>query len=209
MFRLSRFRSIPWRPGNAGTQPSIPSVGFRPLLRCSILCLLVVPVLAHAQIGGAYDLSWNVIDCGGGTASGGVLSLFVSFAPPVAGAASGGLYTLQGGFLQPVGSGPSGVGDVANAPAPLVLRGALPNPSPGTCAISYDLPAAVRSLALGVYDAGGRLVRTLSAAPATPGRHELAWDGNDGAGVPARSGLYFVRLRTDRGERSEKLVLLR
>lgn len=170
--------------------------------------LLLLPAAGRAQVGGAYDLHWNLLDCGGGNVVGGALSLFVAVAQPLAGSASGGLYTLSAGFLQQSGFNPAAVGSGAHAPLVFDLTGAAPNPTPGTCTISYELPP-VQSIHLGVYDAGGRLVRALASAPSSAGRHVVNWDGKDEAGSPVGSGLYLVRLNTDRGEKTEKLVVLR
>jgi len=52
-----------------------------------------------AQSGGGYDLSWNTIDSGGGTASGGDYVLMFTVGQSDAGSVlSGGDYTLAGGF---------------------------------------------------------------------------------------------------------------
>jgi hypothetical protein len=51
-----------------------------------------------AQSGGAYDLSWNTIDGGGGTSTGGAYALSGTIGQPDAGAMSGGNYSLSGGF---------------------------------------------------------------------------------------------------------------
>jgi hypothetical protein len=175
-----------------------------------LLLLFAAPRSATAQSGGPYDLSWHVIDSGGGTAAGGALSLFASAGQPVAGSASGGSYTLIGGFEVPRSAGPTSIHDVPlpGAPLPLAIHRALPNPTTGPSTIVYDLPVVGR-LALGVYDVGGRLVRRLESAPAAPGRHAFAWDGRDREGSPVATGLYFLRLDTDLGEHTEKLVVLR
>jgi hypothetical protein len=56
--------------------------------------LLACAPLALAQ----YDLSWNTVDCGGGTSTGGTFSLTGTAGQPDAGAMSGGTFTLSGGF---------------------------------------------------------------------------------------------------------------
>src|SRR5512143_2852297 len=60
--------------------------------------LLALPLLAQAQTGGGYDLTWSTIDGGGGTLSGGVYTLDGSIGQPDAGTLSGGSYTLGGGY---------------------------------------------------------------------------------------------------------------
>lgn len=173
-----------------------------------LLVLLLAPMAAMGQSGGSYDLSWHVIDSGGGGAAGGALSLFASAGQPVAGPASGGSYTLGAGFDFPQPAGPTSVRDLASAPLPLAVHRASPNPTAGPSTIVYDLPVVGR-LALGIYDVSGRLVRVFESAPSAPGQHAFAWDGRDAGGLPVSTGLYFVRLRTDHGDRTEKLVVLR
>src|SRR6185503_8868036 len=53
---------------------------------------------AHAQSGGAYDLSWNVIGGGGGASNGSVYALRGTAGQPDAGAHAGGAYKLLSGF---------------------------------------------------------------------------------------------------------------
>jgi hypothetical protein len=68
-----------------------------------LLMLLVTAILgkgvAVAQTGGGYDLTWNTIDGGGGTSTGGGYQLSGTLGQPDAGATlSGGVYSLSGGF---------------------------------------------------------------------------------------------------------------
>jgi hypothetical protein len=45
-----------------------------------------------------FDLSWNTIDGGGGTSTGGSFALSGTIGQPDAGTMSGGIFSLQGGF---------------------------------------------------------------------------------------------------------------
>jgi hypothetical protein len=54
---------------------------------------------APAQMGPGLDLSWNSLDCGGGTSTGGVLTLIGTIAQPDAGAMTSGGLELVGGFF--------------------------------------------------------------------------------------------------------------
>ena len=63
-----------------------------------------------------------------------------------------------------------------------------PNPARGAFSVRYDVPSQSR-LSVGVYDAGGRLVRSLSEGDAAPGRYET----NLPSGTLS-AGVYFVRL---------------
>jgi hypothetical protein len=54
--------------------------------------------VVSAQSGGAYDLTWNTMDDGGGISAGGAYSLSGTIGQFDAGTMSGGAYTLIGGF---------------------------------------------------------------------------------------------------------------
>jgi choice-of-anchor B domain-containing protein len=69
-----------------------------------------------------------------------------------------------------------------------------PNPAPGAVALTLDLPEAGK-VEVGLYDVGGRRVRTLHRGHAPAGPLVLTWDGNDDAGRRAPAGLYFARAR--------------
>jgi len=68
-----------------------------------------------------------------------------------------------------------------------------PNPSAGTVAIGFALsaPGSVRAT---IFDARGRLVRSLPAEDHTGGPGAIPWDGRDARGERCPRGLYFVRL---------------
>jgi hypothetical protein len=92
-------------------------------------------------------------------------------------------------------------------PAPTVYR-ARPNPFSGATEIAFAIPEAGR-VSLRVYDAAGRLVRTLVDGAREAGVARISWDGRDQAGRGARSGIYFVRLSAAGAERSVRIVKLR
>ena len=62
-----------------------------------VLAVLIVSIAA-AQSGSGYDLTWNTIDGGGGSSSGGSYTLDGTLGQFEAGALSGSGYTLSGGF---------------------------------------------------------------------------------------------------------------
>ncbi|MBU2501965.1 T9SS type A sorting domain-containing protein [bacterium] len=84
-----------------------------------------------------------------------------------------------------------------------------PNPFNPRTTISFTLersgPATVR-----VFDAAGRLVRTLAAGSTlNEGAHALEWDGRDDAGRPVPSGTYLARLETADFAAVRKMALLK
>ncbi|MBD3335719.1 MAG: T9SS type A sorting domain-containing protein [Candidatus Eisenbacteria bacterium] len=83
-----------------------------------------------------------------------------------------------------------------------------PNPAPGRGGLVFDLPQAQKT-ALQIYDARGRLVRTLLNGSLAAGRHTCRWNGRDGEGRPVGAGLYIVRLKTPAAHEAVKLTLAR
>jgi hypothetical protein len=63
-----------------------------------LLSLLVFTSQVTAQTGGAYDLTWNTVDAGGGQNTGGLYSLDGTIGQPDAGQMGGGVYILGNGF---------------------------------------------------------------------------------------------------------------
>lgn len=84
----------------------------------------------------------------------------------------------------------------------------VPNPFNPVTTISYSLPAA-QDMTLSIYDAQGRLVRTLVSGAGEPGPHEVAWDGRDNNGTAVGTGVYFYRLVSGTFAESKKMVLLK
>ena len=62
---------------------------------------------------------------------------------------------------------------------------------------------------LKVYDAGGRVVRTLASGPCRAGSYTTVWNGADNAGRRLARGIYFVRLSTPDQTVKVKTVLAR
>lgn len=91
---------------------------------------------------------------------------------------------------------------------------ARPNPNPFATAttIRFSLKSEGR-VALRIFDAAGRVVRTLKYATAGVGKHEVTWDGLNDDGERAASGVYFILMEAcgsgDRFTQSRKLVLLK
>ena len=73
---------------------------------------------------------------------------------------------------------------------------------------SATLGAAGR-VRVAVYDATGRLERTLFSGWLGTGTHRFEWDGAGASGRPARSGTYFVRVETGDLAEGARFRLLR
>lgn len=89
------------------------------------------------------------------------------------------------------------LGSVAMAAAPPVpvLASGLPNPFRDRVSFGVSAPTAGPARVT-VHDARGALVRVLFDAWLDEGSRSFAWDGRDGAGIPAPSSFYLIRLES-------------
>jgi len=103
-----------------------------------------------------------------------------------------------------------GTTDVADGGLSLVegLSAPSPNPIARQTQVAFALTRQ-QPISLGVYDARGRLVRSLADGARPAGQHVVAWEGRDGSGHSLPSGVYFVRLVTATGEFSRAVTLVR
>lgn len=94
-------------------------------------------------------------------------------------------------------------------PPSLSLRSVTPNPFTNSSGIECDIPADGGIVRVAVYDLAGRRVRLLADGLRLPGRNVFTWDGNDDAGRPVASGVYFCRVTAGSEEAAAKVVLIR
>jgi plastocyanin len=101
----------------------------------------------------------------------------------------------------------SAVGDVPTAA--VTMETPWPNPFNPRAEVRFTL-AAAGPVDLEVFDARGRLVRTLLAGEhRAADTHRIAWDGMDDAGSGAPSGTYLFRVRSAGYEQVVKGTLVR
>ncbi len=81
-------------------------------------------------------------------------------------------------------------------------------PAHSRVALRVELPARMR-VQLVVYDVMGRRLRTIADGELPQGRTDLVWDGRDGSGSLAKSGVYFVRLAAGRTGHTVSVPLIR
>jgi hypothetical protein len=91
------------------------------------------------------------------------------------------------------------------------LAPAIPNPFGQSTTISYVIPSSAGRVPvrLSVFDAAGRLVRTLVDAERSPGIHSLVWDGRNRVGATVAGGIYFYQLQVDGQRQTKQVVLIR
>jgi hypothetical protein len=88
-----------------------------------------------------------------------------------------------------------------------VLRQNAPNPFRPATLIAFELPAA-QAVSLRIFDAQGRLVRTLADGERPAGLYRMGWNGADEDGTPQPAGVYFYRLETARGTWTRSMTLV-
>ncbi len=99
-------------------------------------------------------------------------------------------------------------GETPSVPRANFLRQNHPNPFNPMTTIRFGL-AEPAHVTLRIYDTAGRLVRVLVNERRAAGRCDITWDGRDGAGRPAASGVYFYKLNAGAFMETKKMVLLR
>lgn len=88
------------------------------------------------------------------------------------------------------------------------LRQNEPNPFGPATRIKFTLSNPGQAN-LQIFDASGRLVRTLVDSPMTSGTHQILWDGLDDQGHEAGSGVYFYKLKVGAFEQCRRMTILR
>jgi hypothetical protein len=104
-------------------------------------------------------------------------------------------------------AGPA-VSAVRLSPLRFALERPRPNPTRGASLIPFtlDKPSPTRVV---IVDVSGRVVRTLASRTFQAGAHALTWDGRDGSGREAASGIYFAVVRAGDREARTRVALLR
>jgi hypothetical protein len=193
--------------------------------RCNLSRIfgVITAAAAAAAIGAApasaqLAVSQFTIDGGGSTgASGGAFTLGGTIAQPDAGRSTGGSFALSGGFwaagsvvtAAPEGGAGNGTDDGTTPPdaVPLSFRllPARPNPLDDHLFIAFELPEpAVVSVEL--YDAAGRLVRSMAGNAFPAGRNQWTWDRRDQRGDRVSAGVYFIQLSAGAHHSRQKVV---
>ncbi len=101
-----------------------------------------------------------------------------------------------------------GICELGSREKSLTLYPVTPNPSVNDVVIEYVLPYET-NVDVVIYDVGGRTVKTLASGKATPGTYRIRWDGKDSRGLQVGSGIFFLRVSTDRETKSAKIIRLR
>jgi hypothetical protein len=93
---------------------------------------------------------------------------------------------------------------------PVAVEFAAPRPNPASnyATLRFALPREA-SIALGVFDVSGRLVRELATGRANAGQHGVTWNLLDRDGQRVANGVYFARLAVDGQVRTQAISVAR
>lgn len=82
-------------------------------------------------------------------------------------------------------------------------------PNPAVDKIIFEISfSAQESVYLTIYNIDGKLIRKINGNK-LPGKQQMIWDGNDGAGKRLPAGTYFYHLNWGKNEKSGKVILSR
>jgi hypothetical protein len=90
----------------------------------------------------------------------------------------------------------------------VILNQNYPNPFTYNTTIEFEIEN-YKYISLVIYNLSGIPVRTLADHNYPSGKHTLAWDGTNSAGVQVASGMYFYVLMADNQQISKKMIYLR
>ncbi|MFN0149220.1 MAG: PQQ-dependent sugar dehydrogenase [bacterium] len=123
--------------------------------------------------------------------------------------ARGELYVLNAdGEIYRIIADPTAVPGAVGGRLVLDLGPATPNPSAGEFAVRALLPQAGDARAR-VFDASGRLVRTLDRGALAAGSHAFRWNGLDDGGRAVAEGTYVLRIESGGASAARKLTVVR
>ncbi len=98
--------------------------------------------------------------------------------------------------------------EVNNMPKEFALAQNYPNPFNPSTAIKFDVPIQ-SPVTLNIYDALGRLVRTLISEVKDPGRYSVTWNGKNNYNQQVSSGFYIYRIKAGNFSAVKKMLMLK
>lgn len=98
--------------------------------------------------------------------------------------------------------------DSLSLPETYGLQQNFPNPFNPTTTIEYSVKERSH-VTLTIYNALGQQVHILVDEVKEPGTHSVEWNGTGAQGDPLSTGVYFYAIRTESGEATRKMLLLK
>ena len=82
----------------------------------------------------------------------------------------------------------------------------MPNPARGNARITFAARASQGEKSVTFYDVTGREVGRIASGP---GESSVEWTARDSRGEALTPGLYFALVKTEAGEQTAKIVLMK
>jgi agmatine deiminase len=86
------------------------------------------------------------------------------------------------------------------------IESIVPNPFNSMTRITFSLDQPLKTSMI-VYNLQGQVIRVLSDQMFSAGNHELVWDGKNDSGNKVSSGIYLLKLETEKGIDFKKLIV--
>jgi len=86
------------------------------------------------------------------------------------------------------------------------IESIIPNPFNSMTHISFSLDQPLKTSMI-IYNMQGQMIRILADQTFSSGKHELVWNRKDGSGSDVRAGIYLVKMLTEQGTDTRKLVV--
>ncbi len=115
-----------------------------------------------------------------------------------------GLFVDIGWFRDATDAGP----DEIAASRAITMEAPVPNPATSSTSVAFRIGTAGR-VKLTITDVSGHTVRRLHDGFLTAGGHQHNWDGRTERGGMAPAGVYFIRLQTSAGARTQRVTFVR
>lgn len=174
-----------------------------------LLAIAILLAAGEPSARAASEISCTVFTSGGGVVTGATVTLTVALGQDVVGISTGSTHVLRHDAWP---CGPPTTTAVEEDPPTALTLGLgpnLPNPFRATTELYYNLPPGAGRVSLYVFDASGRLVRTLLDGAAEPGHRHVSWDGTGDDGRRVSSGVYYGVLNAGGTRIVHRLVRLR
>ena len=97
-------------------------------------------------------------------------------------------------------------GSVIGLPTIFAIHQNAPNPFKGMTNISWQIPIE-GNVTISVYDASGRIIKTLVNENRTPGYYRTTWNCTDANNQKVSAGVYFYEMRTNNYTSRLKMVI--
>lgn len=112
-------------------------------------------------------------------------------------------------LIEPGSGIPAGIATIDRT-AEFQLTQNFPNPFNPVTTISYQLGGSgAQPVKITIFNQLGQMVINLMETRQLPGKYQIEWNGEDKAGLPVSSGLYFYRIETPGFSQTRTMLLLR